>query len=63
MSRELVDDSLEAILEKTGFGKGKVFRPLRIAASAEKSGPHVSELLAILGKEIVQARLSSILSE
>ncbi|RAP37217.1 glutamate--tRNA ligase [Candidatus Marinamargulisbacteria bacterium SCGC AAA071-K20] len=61
LNKVSVDQALDSILEKTGLGKGKVFRPLRIASSAEKSGPHVSELLAILGKEKLQNRLSGLL--
>jgi nondiscriminating glutamyl-tRNA synthetase len=62
LTKESVDTALEDILEKTGLGKGKVFRPLRISASAEKSGPHVSELLAILGKDKLLSRLTTILN-
>ena len=53
-----VDVLLEMVLSETGFGKGKVFKPIRLAVSAEKSGPHISSLISILGKEKVLRRLS-----
>lgn len=57
LSVDSVEYGLTSILEQTGFGKGKVFRPLRIACTGEKSGPHVAEILSILGKEKLLRRL------
>lgn len=51
-----VDRILELILEQTGFGKGKVFKPIRLACTGYPSGPHLPELLSILGKELLIER-------
>ncbi|MSR88170.1 MAG: glutamate--tRNA ligase [Candidatus Margulisbacteria bacterium] len=51
-----VDRILELILEQTGFGKGKVFKPIRLACSGYPSGPHLPELLSILGKDLLIQR-------
>lgn len=51
-----VDRILELILAQTGFGKGKVFKPIRLACTGYPSGPHLPELLSILGKELLIER-------
>tara|TARA_A100001015_G_scaffold225132_1_gene254050 strand:- start:2155 stop:3624 length:1470 start_codon:yes stop_codon:yes gene_type:complete len=49
---------LELICEKTGFGKGKVFKPIRFALTGMGSGPHISELCSFFGTEIIINRVS-----
>ena len=49
----LIDDCMK----KTGLGKGKVMKPLRLALTAEGSGPHLADLLYVLGQEVVLRRL------
>ncbi len=51
-----VDRILELVLEQSGFGKGKVFKPIRLACTGYPSGPHLPELLSILGKELLIER-------
>ena len=56
-----VDDILAQIVSETGLGKGKVFKPVRLAVSSEAMGPHIGDLVTVLGKERVVNRLDSIL--
>ena len=57
LTSKKVDDILEGILSETGYGKGKVYRPVRLAVSSRKSGPHISDFLACFGKDKVWQRL------
>lgn len=56
-SKESVLSILDALVEELQLGKGKLFKPIRLAVSAEKSGPNIAELLSIFGKEKVLSRL------
>ncbi|MGE4170436.1 MAG: glutamate--tRNA ligase [Candidatus Margulisiibacteriota bacterium] len=56
-----IDPVLADILAATGLGKGKVFRPIRLAVTAEKSGPHLPDIMAILGKDEILRRLAVVL--
>ena len=53
---------LDQVCEITGFGKGKVFKPTRLALTGESSGPHISELCAFFGSKIIQERVATVLS-
>ncbi|MDR2429191.1 MAG: glutamate--tRNA ligase [Candidatus Margulisbacteria bacterium] len=56
-AQELID----SIVKNTGFKKGQVFHPLRVALTAQKSGPGLKFLLVLLGKEKVKERLQNAL--
>jgi nondiscriminating glutamyl-tRNA synthetase len=62
VTRAAADSLLEKILAQTGFGKGKVFKPIRFALTAKKSGPHISDILTALPSSIVLKRLALVLS-
>ncbi|RAP32331.1 glutamate--tRNA ligase [Candidatus Marinamargulisbacteria bacterium SCGC AG-414-C22] len=49
---------LESILEQTQLGKGKVFKPIRLAITAQGSGPHIADLLACFGMEKILERVN-----
>lgn len=51
-------DLLDSVVTTLNVGKGKVFRPVRIAATGDKSGPDIGRVLAILGRETLLKRLS-----
>jgi glutamyl-tRNA synthetase len=53
-----IDQAVEAVVAKTGLGKGKVFKPIRVAVSGFQSGPHLGEFIFILGRDKVLTRLS-----
>lgn len=53
-----IDQILAQVLESTQLGKGKVFKPIRLASSAMASGPHLPDFMSILGKESLLERLS-----
>ena len=53
-------DGIDTIFEETGFGMGKVFKPIRKAISALGSGPNLMDICAILGKERIEKRLERI---
>lgn len=58
VSSTVVDTLMAEIVSETGFGKGKVFKPIRLAVSAEANGPHIGDLVTVLGKETVLARIA-----
>ncbi|MDR1452422.1 MAG: glutamate--tRNA ligase [Candidatus Margulisbacteria bacterium] len=56
-AQAVIDD----IVQCTGLKKGQVFHPLRVALTAQKSGPGLKFLLVLLGKEKVKERLGNAL--
>ncbi|RAP34121.1 glutamate--tRNA ligase [Candidatus Marinamargulisbacteria bacterium SCGC AG-410-N11] len=56
-----IDQALNKVMAVTGNGKGKVYKPIRIATSAQNSGPHITDLLSIFGKEKLEKRLTNFL--
>ncbi|MEK9656754.1 MAG: glutamate--tRNA ligase [bacterium] len=52
---------LEEIVAETGLGKGKVFRPIRIAMTGFQSGPDLMQVLALLGKGCLLRRLGMLI--
>lgn len=60
LTKERVDAILEEILEETGLGKGKVFLPVRLALSGQKSGPNIGDFAHVLGRDYVVMRLEKI---
>ena len=61
LSREAGDALLETILSETGFGKGQVFKPIRFALTARKSGPHIGDILVVLSQAVLLTRLDTLL--
>jgi nondiscriminating glutamyl-tRNA synthetase len=57
-----IESFFNAILTQTGLGKGKVFKPIRIACTGMGSGPHLPHMLSLLGKELLIHRCQHILS-
>jgi glutamyl/glutaminyl-tRNA synthetase len=52
---------IDSVIQNTGFKKKLVFHPLRIALTAETSGPGLKYLLVLLGKNRVQERIKNAL--
>ncbi|MDR1997418.1 MAG: glutamate--tRNA ligase [Candidatus Margulisbacteria bacterium] len=52
---------LDTVVQCTGLKKGQVFHPLRIALTAQKSGPGLKFLLTLLGPDKVKERLQNAL--
>ncbi|GBR77589.1 glutamyl-tRNA synthetases [Candidatus Termititenax dinenymphae] len=52
---------IDSVVQSTGFKKGQVFHPLRVALTAQKSGPGLKFLLVLLGQEKVKERLKNAL--
>jgi len=55
-----VEMAIAAVVSETGLGKGKVFKPIRVAVSGQGSGPHLAELIWILGQDVVCQRLADV---
>ena len=53
---------IDEVVKTTGLKKSLVFHPLRVALTAEKSGPGLKFLLVLLGKKRVEERLKIVLS-
>ncbi len=54
---ETIETALRAIPEKLGFGAGKTFQPLRVAATGSSVSPPLFESLVALGRERTLERL------
>ncbi|MBA4406025.1 glutamate--tRNA ligase [bacterium] len=50
---------LEKVAEELNIGKGKLIHPLRLAVSGMSTGPGVFDIVVILGKEEVLARIQT----
>lgn len=61
LTRDSVSEAMSSIVVSTGFGKGKVWRPLRLAATGQPSGPDLSEVLRLLGRDVLIERFSYVL--
>ncbi len=55
------EENIEAVVrgyaKKVGVGAGKIIHPIRVAVSGLRMGPSLFEMLAILGREKVVARI------
>ena len=54
-----IHDSLMGFAESKGIGAGQVMIPLRLAMVGAASGPDLTELMAVLGKEEVISRIDT----
>ncbi len=61
LTAEAVDVILQTLLVTTGLGKGKVFKPIRLACSASATGPHLPDFVSIMGKDRIVERVSWVL--
>jgi nondiscriminating glutamyl-tRNA synthetase len=59
VSSEQIQAGLDHVLAQTKLPKGKVFKPIRLASSGVAQGPHLPELLSILPKSVLMARLEA----
>ena len=51
------DRVLNDCCSKTGLGKGKVFKPIRLAVTAKSSGPHIGDVLSFFGADTCISRI------
>ncbi|MFO7879270.1 MAG: glutamate--tRNA ligase [Bacteroidota bacterium] len=58
-----MEDAVKAWIESQELGFGKVMNPLRLALVGEGKGPHVFDILEILGKEESLQRLDALLED
>jgi len=54
---------LDQICESLSLGKGKVFKPIRLALTARGSGPDITHVLAFFGMDVITHRFQRILSK
>jgi glutamyl-tRNA synthetase len=54
-------ETLHEVLEKNGMKMGKVLQALRVAITGVGAGPDLMQIIELLGKEVVVARLSTAL--
>lgn len=54
-----ISAALEAIAERLGVPKGKVFQPLRVAVSGTAISPPLPETLALLDRDLVLTRVAA----
>ena len=58
-----VKGSLKAIRKETGLGGAQVFMPVRIALTGVQHGPDIDGLAALMGQDILLARLDQAISQ
>lgn len=58
LTPELVKSILKQIRKETGLSGSQVFMPIRVALTGQMHGPDLDKLTAILGKDVVMARLA-----
>lgn len=59
---EDISDILTAIGTQTQFGKGHIFKPVRLLLTGEGSGPHLGDIVSVFGLEKVLYRLAFVRS-
>jgi len=57
-SKDAIQKILDDLVTETGLGKGKVWLPIRLTVSGQKSGPNIAEFMSIIGKDEVIKRLT-----
>jgi glutamyl/glutaminyl-tRNA synthetase len=57
-SESALEEAVRAVGAETGREKGAVTHPVRVAVSGREAGPGLYEMMAVLGRERVLARLS-----
>ena len=61
MTAEAIDGLIATIVTQTGLGKGKVYKPIRLATSGLGNGPHIAAYLQVFGYDKVMQRLQQVL--
>ena len=62
-SEDNLEQALVELAEELGVGNGKLIHPCRVAVSGMMTGPGLYEMLAILGRERVLARMERTLKQ
>ena len=57
-----LEEAVKQYMETKGLGFGQVMPPLRLALVGELKGPHVFDIIEVIGKEETLRRLDAILS-
>jgi glutamyl-tRNA synthetase len=52
-----LEDAFKKVMERTGLKLGKIAQPVRVALSGETASPGIFEIIEVIGKEKVLARL------
>lgn len=53
----LLEDAFRAVMKKTGLKLGKIAQPVRVALTGQTASPGIFEIVEIIGKKKVMARL------
>jgi len=53
----LLEDAFKAVMAKTGLKLGKIAQPVRVALTGQTASPGIFEIVEIIGKKRVMARL------
>ena len=56
-----IESCVNHYLESSGLGKGKVLKPIRLATTANPSGPYLMTVLELIGKHLVCERLKIVI--
>ncbi|UII56051.1 glutamate--tRNA ligase [Cytobacillus spongiae] len=57
-----IKGALKAVQKETGHKGKKLFMPVRVATTGQTHGPDLPQAIALLGKEMVKKRLTSIIN-
>jgi len=56
---EVLEDIFKEVMETTGLKLGKIAQPVRVALTGKTASPGIFEIIAVLGKDRVVARLKT----
>ena len=57
IQKELAEEPLRNLVEKSGFSAGQVFGILRVAVTGQKVSPPLFESMQVIGKDVVLNRI------
>jgi glutamyl-tRNA synthetase len=57
-TQENLEDAFRAVMEKSGLKLGKIAQPVRVALTGRTASPGIFEIITVIGKEKVLARLN-----
>lgn len=60
---DAIKDQLKATQEETTYRGRKLFMPIRVATTGQTNGPILPKAIELLGKEVVLARLDTVLKD
>ena len=62
-SELLIDESVNTFVNDQNINKGKIIQLLRVSFTGSLTGPAITELMTILGRDVCLRRINNILDK